>query len=70
MVVIGLLAACVSPQYLGVVSKSGVQAACAQIDAFVKALVTYRWMSAGYVHAAGLNALMEAPAGMRKCPGS
>lgn len=70
MVIIGLLAAYVGPQYFGVVSKSEVKAARAQIDAFDKALVAYRLDVGAFPPTqAGLAALIEAPAGARNWSG-
>lgn len=70
MVIIGLLAGYVAPQYFGVVSKSEVKAARNQIDSFQKALVAYR-LDVGSVPASslGLSALVKAPPGQKKWAG-
>ena len=63
MVIMGLLAAFVAPRYFAQVGKSQVKAAKAQIDAFDKALDTYRIDMCRYpTTEEGLNALMTAPA--------
>ncbi len=70
MVIIGLLAAYVGPQYFGVVGKSEVKAARSQMDAFQKALVAYRLDMGTFPPAAvGLNALVTAPPGKTKWAG-
>jgi len=70
MVIIGLLAGYVGPQYFGVVAKSEVKAAKSQIDAFQKALMSYR-LDVGSLPSteAGLAALMVAPSGAKKWAG-
>lgn len=70
MVIIGLLAGYVAPQYFGVVAKSEVKVAKSQIEAFQKALVTY-WLDVGSFPAAelGLAALVTPPAGVKKWAG-
>ncbi|CAN7717073.1 type II secretion system major pseudopilin GspG [Pseudorhodoferax sp. LjRoot39] len=70
MVIIGLLAAYVGPQYFGVVAKSEVKATKAQIEAFDKALATYRLDVGAFPSAqAGLGALVKAPPGVRNWAG-
>lgn len=70
MVIIGLLAAYVGPQYFGVVAKSEVKAAKAQIDAFQKALVAYRLDIGTFPPSqAGLGALIDAPPGATRWAG-
>jgi len=68
--IIGLLAAYVGPRYFAQLGKSEVTTARAQIDAFTKALDTYR-LDTGRFPATeqGLNALMTAPAGVSKWNG-
>jgi len=70
MVIIGLLAGYVAPQYFGVVSKSEVKVAKNQIDSFQKALTAYR-LDVGSFPASeqGLAALVKAPAGVQKWSG-
>src|SRR5450759_447526 len=63
MVIIGLLAGYVAPRYFTQVGKSEVKAARAQIDAFEKAIETYRLDTGKYPTTdQGLAALMVAPA--------
>ncbi|TXT40777.1 MAG: putative secretion system X protein GspG-like 3 [Comamonadaceae bacterium] len=64
MVIIGLLAAYVGPRYFAQLGKSEQGAAKAQIEAFAKALDTYR-LDTGYFPSAdlGLNALVVRPSG-------
>lgn len=70
MVIIGLLAGYVAPRYFSQVGKSEIKAARAQIDAFEKALETYRLDTGRYPsNEAGLEALMKAPAGETKWQG-
>ena len=70
MVIIGLLAAYVGPQYFGVVAKSEVKVTKAQIEAFDKALATYRLDVGAFPPAqAGLEALVKAPPGVRNWAG-
>jgi len=68
--IIGLLAAYVGPRYFAQLGKSEVTTARAQIDAFTKALDTYR-LDTGRFPATeqGLNALIAAPAGVSKWNG-
>lgn len=70
MVIIGLLAGYVAPRYFDQVGKSEVKVARAQIDAFEKALETYR-LDVGHYPATeqGLDALIKAPAGEPKWQG-
>lgn len=70
MVIIGLLAGYVAPQYFGVVAKSEVKVAKNQIDSFQKALVAYR-LDIGNFPAteSGLDALIKPPAGVKKWAG-
>ena len=70
MVIIGLLAGYVAPRYFAQVGKSEVKAARAQIDAFDKALETYRLDVGRYpTTEQGLKALMQAPSGVTKWQG-
>ena len=63
VVIIGLLAGYVAPQYFSQVGKSEVQVARAQIDAFEKALDQYRLDTRRYPSTEqGLKALVERPA--------
>ena len=70
MVIIGLLAGYVAPRYFAQVGKSEVKVARAQIDAFEKALETYR-LDVGRCPTSeqGLDALVKAPAGVTKWQG-
>src|SRR5690606_35903497 len=70
MVIIGLLASYVAPRFFTQVSKSEVKTARAQIDAFGKALDTYRLDTGHYpTSAQGLKALIERPDGESKWSG-
>lgn len=70
MVIIGLLAGYVGPKYFAQVGKSEVKAARAQIDAFEKALDTYRLDTGHYPSTEqGLNALIVQPANEPKWSG-
>ena len=62
MVIIGLLASYIGPRYFAQVDKSKVKTARAQIDAFEKALETYR-MDTGHFPSTeqGLNAVFARP---------
>ncbi|HZX28163.1 MAG TPA: type II secretion system major pseudopilin GspG [Telluria sp.] len=63
IVIIGLLAAYVGPKYFAQLGKSEVTVAKAQIEAFEKALDTFRLDMGRYpTTEEGLNALMTAPA--------
>lgn len=63
MVIIGLLAGYVAPQYFSQIGKSEVQTARAQLDALEKALDTYRLDTGRYPSTAqGLTALVQRPA--------
>ncbi|MCE3264615.1 MAG: gspG [Pseudoduganella sp.] len=63
IVIIGLLAAYVGPKYFSQLGKSEVTVAKAQIEAFEKALDTYRLDVGRYpTTEEGLNALLAAPA--------
>ena len=70
MVIIGLLAGYVAPRYFAQVGKSEVKVTHAQIDAFDKALETYR-LDVGHYPTTeqGLEALVKAPAGVAKWQG-
>ncbi|MDD5330547.1 MAG: type II secretion system major pseudopilin GspG [Sulfuricella sp.] len=70
MVIIGLLAGYVAPRYFAQVGKSETKIARAQIDAFEKALDTYR-LDVGRYPATeqGLDALMKRPPGLAKWQG-
>jgi general secretion pathway protein G len=62
MVIIGLLASYVGPRYFDQIGKSEVKAARAQLDAFDKALATYRLDTGHYPPTEqGLKALVERP---------
>lgn len=70
MVIIGLLAGYVAPRYFSQIGKSEVKAARAQIDAFEKALETYRLDTGHYPNnEQGLDALSKQPAGEAKWQG-
>lgn len=70
MVIIGLLAGYVAPRYFAQVGKSEVKVARAQIDAFEKALETYRLDVGRYpTTEQGLDALVKTPAGVPKWQG-
>ena len=63
MVIIGLLASYVAPRFFSQIGKSEVKAARAQLDAFDKALGTYRLDTGRYPSTElGLRALVERPA--------
>lgn len=70
MVIIGLLAGYVAPRYFAEVGKSEVKVARAQIDAFEKALESYR-LDVGRLPTTeqGLEALMTQPSGVTKWRG-
>lgn len=70
MVIIGLLASYVAPRFFDQIGKSEVKAARAQLDAFDKALATYR-LDTGHFPTGdqGLKALVERPAGEPKWSG-
>lgn len=70
MVIIGLLAGYVAPRYFAEVGKSEVKVARAQIDAFEKALESYR-LDTGRLPTTeqGLEALMIQPSGVTKWRG-
>jgi len=62
MVIIGLLAGYVAPRYFSQVGKSEIKVAQAQINAFEKALDTYRLDTGHYPSTEqGLNALLVRP---------
>lgn len=68
--IIGLLAAYVGPRYFSQIGKSEVTTAKAQIDAFSKALDTYRLDTGRFpTTEQGLGALLAAPAGTAKWNG-
>jgi general secretion pathway protein G len=68
--IIGLLAAYVGPRYFSQIGKSETTTAKAQIDAFSKALDTYRLDTGRFPSTEqGLNALMVAPGGTTKWNG-
>jgi len=68
--IIGLLAAYVGPRYFSQIGKSEVTTAKAQIDAFSKALDTYRLDTGRFpTTEQGLGALLAAPAGTTKWNG-
>lgn len=70
MVIIGLLAGYVGPKYFAQIGKSEVKTARAQIDAFEKAIDTYRLDTGHYpTTEQGLNALMVQPANEPKWGG-
>lgn len=70
MVIIGLLAAYVGPRYFAQIGKSEQGAARAQIEAFAKALDTYRLDTGGYPKTdAGLNSLVVKPGNEPKWQG-
>lgn len=70
MVIIGLLAGYVAPRYFSQVGKSEAKVARAQIDAFEKALETYRLDTGRYpTSQEGLAALTVAPSGNTKWQG-
>lgn len=62
MVIIGLLASYVAPRFFTQIGKSEIKAARAQLDAFDKALSTYRLDTGHYpTTEQGLQALMQRP---------
>lgn len=70
MVIIGLLAGYVAPQYFSQIGKSEVKAARAQIDALVKALDQYRLDTGHYPSMEqGLASLVTRPANEPKWDG-
>lgn len=70
MVVIGLLASYVAPRYFNQVGKSEVKATRAQLDAFEKALGTYRLDTGRFPRTEqGLRSLVERPADEPKWAG-
>lgn len=70
MVIIGLLASYVGPRFFEQVGKSETKAALAQIDAFSKALDTYRLETGHYPSTEkGLQALVVRPANEAKWGG-
>jgi general secretion pathway protein G len=70
MVIIGLLASIVAPQYFSQVGKSSTKVARAQIEAFGQALDQYRLDTGRYpTSEQGLAALRTAPAGVRNWQG-
>jgi len=70
IVIIGLLAAYVGPKYFSQLGKSEVTATKAQIEAFEKALDTFRLDVGRYpTTEEGLAALLTQPAGMNKWNG-
>ncbi len=70
MVIIGLLAAYVGPRYFSQVGKSEIKATRAQIDAFEKALDTYRLDVGRYPDSEqGLAALFTRPENVPKWDG-
>ena len=70
MVIIDLLASYVGPRYFDQIGKSEVKAARAQLDAFDKALATYRLDTGHYPRTdQGLKALTERPSDEPKWSG-
>lgn len=70
MVIIGLLASYVAPRFFDQVGKSEIKATRAQLDAFDKALGTYRLDTGRYPSTdQGLKALVERPADEPKWSG-
>jgi general secretion pathway protein G len=70
MVIIGLLASYVAPRFFDQVGKSEIKAARAQLDAFDKALATYRLDTGHYPSTEqGLKALVERPTDEAKWSG-
>lgn len=70
MVIIGLLASIVAPQYFSQVGKSSAKVARAQIEAFGQALDQYRLDTGRYPSSEqGLPALRSAPSGVRNWQG-
>jgi len=70
MVIIGLLASYVAPRFFDQIGKSEVKVARAQLDAFDKALATYR-IDTGHFPSGdqGLKALVERPSNEPKWSG-
>jgi general secretion pathway protein G len=70
MVIIGLLASYVAPRFFDQVGKSEIKAVRAQLDAFDKALATYRLDTGRYPSTEqGLKALVERPTDEAKWSG-
>ena len=70
MVIIGLLASYVAPRFFDQIGKSEIKATRAQLDAFDKALGTYRLDTGRYpTTEQGLKALVERPADEAKWSG-
>jgi general secretion pathway protein G len=70
MVIIGLLASYVAPRYFDQIGKSEIKTARAQLDAFDKALATYRLDTGHYpTMDQGLKALVERPSDEPKWAG-
>jgi general secretion pathway protein G len=70
MVIIGLLTSYVGPRYFAEAGKSEVKVARAQIDAFEKALESYRLDTGRFPSGSqGLAALIAAPTGVAKWHG-
>lgn len=70
MVIIGLLASFVAPRFFDQVGKSEIKTARAQLDAFDKALATYRLDTGRYpTSEQGLKALVERPSDEPKWSG-
>ena len=70
MVIIGLLASYVAPRFFDQVGKSEIKTARAQLDAFDKALATYRLDTGRYPSTEqGLKALVERPSDEPKWSG-
>jgi general secretion pathway protein G len=70
MVIIGLLASYVAPRYFDQIGKSEIKTARAQLDAFDKALATYRLDTGHYPTTdQGLKALVERPSDEPKWAG-
>jgi general secretion pathway protein G len=70
MVIIGLLAGYVAPRYFNQIGKSEIKTARAQLDAFDKALATYRLDTGHYPTTdQGLKALVERPSDEPKWAG-
>ena len=70
MVIIGLLASYVAPRFFEQVGKSEIKTARAQLDAFDKALATYRLDTGHYPSTEqGLKALVERPSDEPKWSG-
>ena|SRR6218665_1794518 len=70
MVIIGLLASYVAPRFFTQIGKSEIKATRAQLDAFGKALDTYRLDTGHYPNTAqNLKALIDRPDGEAKWSG-